>query len=103
MEIRLAEGVAKKAPGEVINFSVDYSGVLASGETIFSVSSTTVIDEDLPGLTVDATSIITPNVIVTVSGGGATGTNYSVVVVRVTTSLTQTLDGAVRVCVSSAT
>lgn len=98
--IRLAEGVHNHTPNEVTTFSLTFENLMVSGETISSVDSTTVLDEGTPGLTIDSTQIVSPNVVLSVSGGVA-GQNYFTVV-RITTNLGQTLEGAVQVFVDDA-
>lgn len=98
--LRLADGVHNHTPNEVTSFSMTFANLLGDGESVSSVSSTTVLDEGSPGLTVDSTQVSTPLVVVTVSGGVA-NENYFVVV-KVLTNLGQTLEGAVQVYVDDA-
>jgi len=98
--LRLADGVHNHTPLEVTIFSMTFENLLGSGEDVSSVLTSTVLDEGTPGLAVDSTQVISPNVTIAVSGGVA-GENYFVVV-KVVTTLGQTLEGAVQVFVDDA-
>lgn len=98
--LRVAPGVHLHTPAEVTAFDVSYVDGLGAGETLVTVSSTAVIEDDAPGLgapllVVDSATASSPVVNVIVSGGVAGATYF--VNVKVTTSLGQTLEGAVQV------
>ncbi len=98
--LRLADGVHNHTPNEVTSFSMTFANLLGSGEVVSSVLDTTVLDEGAASLVVDSTQIISPNVVVVVSAG-VEAQNYFVLV-KVLTSLGQTLEGAVQVFVDDA-
>ena len=98
--LRLAAGVHNHTPNEVTSFAMSFANLLGSGESVSSVSSSTVLDEGTPGLAIDSDQVVSPNVIITVSAGVA-GENYFVVA-TVLTNLGQTLEGAVQVFVDDA-
>ncbi len=103
MGIRLATGIAKKTPDEVLKITLTYADKLATGETLASVSTSSVIDYDNAGLTIDSVVVSGALAQVTLSAGSAVGDNLHIVLVRVITTDSQTLDGAVQVLVSEAT
>ena len=98
--LRLATGVHNHTPNEVTVFSMSFVNLLGTGESISSVVSSSVLDEGSPSLAIDSTQIVGQTVVVSVSAGVA-GENYFVVV-KVTTNLGQTLEGAVQVFVDDA-
>lgn len=102
--LRLASGVHEHTPLEVTSFGVTFVNGLGSGETISTVDASEVVDDDQPSLgaavVIDSTQIVSPVVVVVISGGTAGATNM--VKLRVITSLGQTLEGAVQVNVQNA-
>ena len=82
-----------KTPNETVKKDMDFGNPdLASGETVDTVSSVTITPVTVPALTNGGTAISSPKVQITLSGGLA-GNTYKIVI-KVTTSLGQTLEGA---------
>lgn len=77
-----------KQPSESRLFSMDFSGLLASGETVSGVTSATA---DKAGLVLGAPAFTTSAAQVRISGG-TDGVTYKITFV-VTTSLSNTLEG----------
>lgn len=73
-------GVAKKQPGETLDYDVDFEKWLSEGDTMLSA---TAVAET--GLTVDDVEVIAPLVKVWLSGGTA-GVSYKVTVTLQTTA-----------------
>lgn len=94
--IRLSTVAVRKTPNETRKFDLSFASLLATDETISSVSST---DVSPSGLTVDSAAATGQVVQFTLSGGVA-GTVYEVSV-TVVSSNGQTLEGSVRASVRS--
>lgn len=74
--------ILKKTSGEVLDYSLDFSGVLETGETL-STHTASVIEGT--GLTIDSSSISGDSVTVFLSSGTA-GETYAVKVSATTSS-----------------
>lgn len=97
-----SDGILSKTPDEVVIKTVEFSGLLDTGETVSAVASTTVTRQDgtaIDGsdLTVDSSAASGTKAQLTLSAGRV-DIDYNIVV-RVTTSNSQTLEGKVRMIV----
>lgn len=88
--VRTAREVIKKVPAEVIIRNLDFGDLLSSGETVSTVSSSSVTPSG--ELSINSTSVSGSQVQFTLSAGTA-GKRYKVFA-EVSTSSSQTLDGA---------
>lgn len=99
--LRVAAGTHQKTPDEVTAFSLDFSSALVTGETVQSVTGSTIEVDGTAGLVIDSTQVVTPLVNVVVSSGVA-GSRY-LIEIQVSTNLGQTLEGVVKVAVRERT
>lgn len=72
-----------KAPGDLVDYPIDYSLLLASGEALASIDA---VNLSPVGLTLEASSIIGDGVVSLYLSGGVEGETYRIVV-EVTTNM----------------